>query len=144
MQNQLCRTLPPGWCLYDDPSRPRPSMSLSWNDVMGGLKTFGRGIGQGCQYVSQAEADRRSEICARCYLNVNVTGCASCQKAVQEVVRDKKSKQDALLRTCAVCKCFLRAKVHFPIETLDTENPGAQELYPDFCWLNKNSENFIG
>lgn len=142
MQEQICKTLPPGWCLYDDENRPRPSTVLSWDDVMAGLKTFGRWVGQGANYVAQPEADRRAEICSRCYLNVHVSGCAACQKAVQEIVRDKKSKYDHMLRTCAVCKCFLKAKVHFPLETLDTANPGVQEMYPDFCWLNKNSENY--
>jgi hypothetical protein len=56
---------------------------------------------------------------------------------------DLKSKNDDMLRTCAVCKCFLRAKVHFPIDTLDTESQKVQGMYPDFCWLNKESENYV-
>lgn len=144
MQTQLCQTLPPGWCMYDDPSRLRPSTSLSWNDVVSGVATFARWIKNGCKYVAQIEADRRAEICSRCYLNVNVQGCSGCQAALQEVVRDKHSKFDNALRTCAVCKCFLRAKVHFPIDTLDTHSEKAQELYPGFCWLNKTSENYRG
>jgi hypothetical protein len=144
MQRQFCETLPPGFCEYDDPNRPRPSVSLSWNDVMGGIETFGRWIRQGCNYVLQTEADRRAAVCARCYLNVNVSGCTGCQKAVQEIVRNKKSKYDHALRTCAVCKCFLRAKIHFPISTLDTDSATVQQMYPDFCWLNKDSENYRG
>jgi hypothetical protein len=144
MQNQLCQSLPPGWCRYDDDNRPRPTLSLSYNDVAGGLKTFARWIAGGCKYVSQEEADRRALICSRCYLNVNVQGCAGCQQAIQEVVRDKHSKHDASINTCAVCKCFLQAKVHFPIETLDTESQKVQSMYPGFCWLNKESENFHG
>jgi hypothetical protein len=144
MQHQLCLTLPPGWCAYDDDNRVRPSTSLEWNDVMEGLKTFARWIAQGCQYVAQSEADRRAEICSRCYLNVNVQGCTGCQKAVQEVVGAKSSKYDDALRTCAVCRCFLRAKVHFPISTLDTESRKMQQMYPGFCWLNKLSENYRG
>lgn len=142
MQDQLCRTLPPGWCNYDDPKRPRPSTSLTWNDVLIGVVTFTRWIAAGCKYVTQEEADRRALICSRCYLNVNVQGCSGCHKAVQEIVRNKKSKHDASLRSCAVCKCFLRAKVHFLISTLDTDNPGAQVMYPEFCWLKKGSENY--
>jgi len=144
MQHQLCLTLRPGFCLYDDPNRPRPSVGLSWNDVSSGLKTFARWIAKGCKYVSQAEADRRAEICSRCYLNVGVSGCSGCGQAVKEVIADKKSKYDAVLKSCAVCKCFLQAKVHFPIETLDTDNEKMQEMYPGFCWLNKESENYRG
>lgn len=142
MQNQLCQSLPPGWCLFDDPNRPRPQVSLSWNDVTGGLATFARWIAGGCKYVPQTEADRRAGVCSKCYLNVNVQGCAGCQKAVQEVVRDKHSRFDNALRSCAVCRCFLRAKVHFPIDTLLKEDESRQELYPSFCWLKKDGENY--
>jgi hypothetical protein len=144
MQNQLCSTLPPGFCNYPDPGRPRPSTSLTFDDVTGGVKTFARWIAQGAKYVSQREADRRALVCARCYLNVNVSGCAGCSKAVQEITGNKKSHYDSVLRTCAVCKCFLRAKVHFPLSTLDTENARVQEQYPDFCWLNKTGPNYRG
>lgn len=144
MQDQLCQSLPPGWCLYDDPSRPRPSTVLSWNDVSAGIKTFTRWIAKGAKFVEQREAERRAVICSRCYLNVNVQGCSGCQKAVVELVGDRKTHYDTALRSCAVCKCFLKAKVHFPIDTLDTQSEKAQELYPDFCWLNKESENYVG
>ena len=144
MQDQICKTLPPGWCLYDDPARPRPTVSLSWNDVASGVKTFAKWITGGMKFVDQKEADRRAAICSRCYLNVNVQGCSGCQEIVQEVVRNRKSKYDAALRTCAVCRCFLKAKVHFPIETLDTQSDKVQSMYPDFCWLNKSSENYHG
>jgi hypothetical protein len=142
MQEQLCLTLPPGWCLYDDDNRPRPTTSIGWDDVASGLKTFARWVGSGCKYVPQAEAERRAVICSRCYLNVNVQGCSGCHKAVAEVVRDKHTKLDLSLRACAVCKCFLKAKVHFPINTLDTSSPGVQGMYPGFCWLNRKSENY--
>src|SRR5689334_3454366 len=44
MQEQLCLLLPPGWCLYDDPNRPRASPGLEWSDIAGGLKTFSKWI----------------------------------------------------------------------------------------------------
>lgn len=143
MQHQLCLTLPPGWCKYDDDSRPRPSTSLEWNDVMRGLKTFGRWILTGRPYVNQAEADRRALVCTRCYLNVDVSGCSGCQKLVEDVVVDKHSKYDSSLRACAVCKCFLRAKIHFHLSDLEKdEDSRLQEMYPDFCWLKKGGENY--
>lgn len=144
MQKQLCEVLPPGFCHYENPEKSRPSVSLTWNDVAAGAATFARWIAKGCQYVSQSEADRRALICTRCYLNVNVAGCSGCQKTVQEIVRNKNSHYDSSLGTCAVCKCFLRAKVHFPLATLDTESEKVQEMYPDFCWLNKESPNYRG
>ena len=142
MQHQLCMTLPPGWCDYDDPNRPRPSTSLTWNDVAGGVATFTRWLAAGAKSVVQDEADRRALICSRCYLNVNVQGCAGCHKAVVEVVRNRKTKYDFALRSCAACRCFLRAKVHFPLSILDKSGVD-QALYPSFCWLKLNGPNRI-
>ncbi len=144
MQEQLCQTLEPGWCSFDDPNRIRPSTSLSWNDITNGIATFTRWIAAGCQYVAQDEADRRALVCSRCYLNVNVEGCAGCQKAVQEITRDRKSKYDFALRACGVCHCLLRAKIHFPQSILDKEQDSVQEQYPSFCWLKKDGANYRG
>lgn len=142
MEEQLCRTLPPGWCNYDDPNRPRALLSLGWEDVMGALNTFKNWIAGGVRVVEQGEADRRALVCAHCYFNTHVSGCAACQKLVAEVVGQLKTKYDFALKSCAVCKCVLRAKVHFPYETLDRENEKLQELYPDHCWLKKTGPNY--
>ena len=145
MQDQLCQSLPPGWCNYDNDQRPRASTSLGWGDVLVGIKTFSEWISKGAQFVSQEEADRRALVCSRCYLNVNVTGCSSCQKMVEEVVRGQKTKYDFALKACGVCMCFLRAKVHFPLEILENNaTEHSRAVYPQisWCWLNKNSENY--
>jgi hypothetical protein len=142
MQEQLCLTLPPGWCNYDDPNRPRVSPGLGWDNVMEGLKTFALWMKQGFGFASRAEAERRALICSRCYLNVQVSGCSSCQKAVEETVGKRRTKYDFSLRACAVCKCFLRAKVHFPLDILDRENEKLQEVYPQHCWLKKDGPNY--
>lgn len=144
MQHQLCQTLEPGWCNWDSDSRPRVSTSLGWGDVMNGLQTFTNWIGSGMAYVSQGEADRRAEICAKCVYNVHVSGCSVCQKLVEEVVKNKRSKYDSYLKACAICRCFLRAKIHFKINTLAKDIERHQDLYSqvDHCWLNKNGDNF--
>lgn len=142
MQHQLCLSLPPGFCMYDDPNRPRPSTTLTWADVQGGVKTFAKWIAGGMKYVEQKEAERRALICSRCYLNVHVQGCTACKAAVKEITRFQRTKSDASLRACAVCKCLLQAKVHFPISTLDTSDEKVQSMYPEFCWLKKTGENY--
>lgn len=141
MQQQLCLTLPPGWCNYDDPNRPRVNLSLNWDDVKAGLSTFSQWVTQGCRYVPKEEAERRALICSRCYMNTNVSGCAACHAAVQYITKSRSTKYDQYLRACGVCKCLLKAKVHFPLSTLDKEAPGVQELYPEFCWLKQNGPN---
>src|SRR5438105_13635164 len=40
MEAQLCETLPPGWCEYDNPNRPRLDMQFTWIVVEAGSKTF--------------------------------------------------------------------------------------------------------
>ena len=136
MEDQLCQTLEPGWCNYDNDARPRVTTNLGWGDVMEGIQTFTKWIKSGFAYVSQGEADRRAEICARCYLNTNVSGCGTCQKLVEEVVGNKKTKYDSYLKACSVCKCFLRAKVHFPISTLGDAH---QEVYSQIRTLLEQS-----
>lgn len=142
METQLCQTLEPGWCNYDDPGRPRVNTSLGWDDIQSGIATFSKWALRGAPVVTQEEANRRALICSRCYLNVNVSGCSGCHKIAKELLRNKHSKYDFALRACAVCKCLLRAKVHFPISTLDRKDSAVQSLYPTHCWLNKTSENF--
>jgi hypothetical protein len=144
MQHQLCLTLPPGWCLYDDPMRPRPTLSLSFSDLQKGIETFSNWIARGKEEVTQAEAERRALVCSRCYLNVNVSGCSGCQPLLTTILGLRKTKYDASLRSCAVCRCFLRAKVHFPISALDKVSAGVQEMYPGHCWLNRQSDNYRG
>jgi hypothetical protein len=143
MEDQLCQTQEPGRCMYDDPNRPRVSTSFGWDDVVQGLTVFKEWLLGGRERVEQVEAERRGEICTRCFMNVNVQGCAGCQKLVAEVSGKLKSKNDFALRSCAVCKCFLKLKVHFPLQLLlDNEDEKLQSLYPSHCWLKRGGENF--
>lgn len=143
MQEQLCMTLPPGWCNYDPPNAVTVH-DLDWPDVMAAAARFSGWLLKGMPTVDQNEADRRAMICTRCYLNVHVGGCSVCQAAVAKLSEGLTSKHDAYLKSCAACKCNLKAKVHFPISSLDKENPGVQKLYPDHCWLNKSGVNYRG
>ena len=141
MEEQLCQTLPPSWCRYDDPNRARPNVNLGWQDVQNALQTFVSWLKGGLKTVSQDEAERRALICSRCYLNVNVEGCAGCQQLVREI--SKSTKHDSHLRACAVCKCVLKAMVHFRIEDL-VKTTAQKDLYCNVshCWLNPNGENY--
>ena len=142
MEDQLCKTLPPGWCNYASGNRIRPSTALDWSAVSQGLKVFSGWIVQGRATVKQAEADRRALICSRCYLNVHISGCSGCQRLVADVLTGKSCKYDFALRGCAVCKCVLKAKIHFPLSLLDTQSGKMQSMYPDFCWLKKGGDNY--
>jgi hypothetical protein len=141
-EDQLCRTLDPSWCTYDPLGRPRVSASLDWDSVQNGLGTFARWFASGFKVVEKAEAERRALICGRCYLNVHVAGCPGCHQLASAITLKHSTRYDSSLKGCAVCKCLLRAKVHVPISILDTYAPGVQSLYPNHCWLNKESENY--
>lgn len=146
MEHQLCQTLEPGWCSFDDPDRPRPRTNMTWDDVEAGAKTFLRWITQGMQFVDKTEAERRALICSRCYLNVNVTGCSACKTVVSTMTKtlNRETKYDFALRNCGACRCFLKAKVWFPLEVFDKESFTVQSQYPIHCWLNKQSDNYRG
>lgn len=144
MEEQLCLTLPPGWCNYDHDNRPRPEMEVDWKDVLRGAQALSDWVTHGARIVPTKEAERRAQICTRCYLNVHMGGCSICQAAVERLANVlPRTTQDVHLRTCAACKCALRMKVHFPNEILDKENPGVQKLYPEHCWLNRNGPNYV-
>lgn len=145
MQEQLCLCLPPGWCSYDIPGRARAQMQLDWKDVLRGAESLSRWMAGGAAMVDKKEAERRAEICTRCYYNVPMSGCSICQGVVEKLAGKLPStRSDRYLQSCAACKCSLRMKVHFPLEILDKENPGVQELYPQHCWLRKGGPNYGG
>ena len=145
MEEQLCKTLPSGWCNYDDPSRPRVLASLGWEDVVGALNTFKEWLHSGRLRVDRSEADRRALICSRCYFNVHVSGCAGCQRLISEVVGQLRTSSDHALKSCAVCKCVLKAMVHLRVEDL-RKTASQKDLYLQVghCWLNPGSENYRG
>lgn len=142
LEEQLCLTLPPGWCNYDDPNRPRPNTELDWNDVLRGVDAYSQYVLKGFAQVDKDEADRRALICSRCYLNVNISGCSACRAVADKLASQFNSKYDYALKYCAACKCTLRAKVHFPLDILDREGAEVKQLYPEHCWLNKNGPNY--
>ena len=138
MEDQLCQTLEPGWCMHDDPNRPRPSLVLDWDDIQRGIATFTSWAIRGGGFVEKEEAERRALICSRCYLNTSVSGCSLCHAAALKAVQGRSTKYDNSLNACAVCKCLLKAKVWFPLSALDRDREERQSLYPEFCWLKKS------
>lgn len=144
MEEQLCSTLPAGWCEEFDPNRIEPLTRMHRGDVLEGMKVFAKWAVQKAPYVSQVEAERRADICSRCHLNVQVLGCSSCHAIADELTKKVSTSKDGNLIACAVCKCLLRAKVWFPLPILETvDNEWKQKTYPKFCWLKKGGENYV-
>lgn len=146
-EDQLCQLLPPGFCEYEDPSRPKIDTNFGWGDVEQGSKTLFEWATQGLPLVSQDEAERRAKICANCYANIRVTGCGvSCRELIRNIVGwfvKRKTSSDESLNSCGVCHCFLKSKVHVPLEVIEKyDNPSLQPMYPKWCWLRKDSDNY--
>lgn len=143
MEDQLCGTIPPEWCLQVDPNRPFVSTRFGWQDVQDGLNTFLSWISGGTKLVTQEEADRRAKICSACYLNVHVEGCATCHKLAAALTWNRATAYDNNLKACAVCHCLLKAACHFPINDLESgDSEEHQKQYPSFCWRKRNGENY--
>lgn len=145
-EDQLCRSLPPGWCEQDaGEANTSVNTRFGWDEFAAGMKAFGRLMLGGFNFVAQPEANRRAAICSACFFNVGLAGCGTCRKMASLITGDvaqKKTPYDYKLQACGVCQCALTALVHFPMDALET-TPEKQAQYPDFCWQNRISENFL-
>lgn len=150
-QEQLCETLPPGWCQHpksEQKAHRYVNTRLKWSDIVAGIKPYiGFMLGG---TASQAEADRRARICSSCYLRVQPQGCGACVKIARLItgnVAGKKTAHDHHLvnRACGVCACPVASLVWFPMPTLEkpeVDSPEKQQLYPPFCWRKRDGENY--
>lgn len=145
MEEQLCASLPAGQCEEFDPSRVEPLTRIHRGDIIEGMKVFWEWFREGRPLVEQAEAERRAAICSSCYLNVQVIGCSSCHEVAEGLTAKVSTKLDDKLIACSVCKCALKAKVHFPLSTLESvDSEWKQKNYAPLCWLKKDSVNYAG
>jgi hypothetical protein len=141
IREQLCSQLPPGWCVNEDPNHVerRRNGNLGFNELLAATKALIRFKAAGSEKVSAEEAERRANICATCYENGDVPGCTPCNSPalgslVESIVGATPTLNDARLKSCAVCGCHLKAKVHVPLQFLDTTSYD----YPDWCWMKGN------
>lgn len=147
LNDQICQTLPPEFCQGTDPNRPWVDPRFSLGDVLAAMKVFASWVASGLGFVSQDEATRRARICVGCYNNLNVPGCGACYqlgKVITGTLAQRKTPHDDALKVCGVCRCLNRAQVHIPLENLAAkDSPEKQALYPAFCWLKQNGENYL-
>lgn len=146
LNTELCAQLPPEWCEGSDPHRPWVDIRFSLTDVGDAMRVFANLALSGFNLVSQDEATRRARICVGCYNNVNVQGCGACQKLgsfITGSLAQRKTPHDEALNVCGVCRCLNKAQVHVPIDSLAAkDSPEKQALYPSFCWLKQDGENY--
>lgn len=90
------------------------------------------------ELVSEEEANRRAEICAKCPLQISTSGCWGCKGIagmLPSIAGARKTIYDAQLRACGVCGCYNAVSVHLPVEV----QQDAHLNFPDYCW--KKAQN---
>ena len=127
------------WCERDPKRCVKGKMPvMSQNPAV----TFGHAllslVKNGMKPVEQELALRRAKICAttcKGKLNLKLTKCNSCLQGVARITKmligTRSTIYDKQLNQCAVCKCDLKQKIHYPL------NEGDKNVYPDYCWVTK-------
>lgn len=141
-EDQLCRVLPPGLCLYGDGAKPNATVDtrMSVETMAKGMNVLIGVLTDPDPLVSQELAESRARTCASCVCNVNIHGCASCYAvadAVAHVRGARKTEADSVLRTCACCACHNRAQVWIKPELLKKGVGGKQMdnlRSMEHCW----------
>lgn len=115
--------------------------TLTAADVTRFLKVMAAWI-KNREMVSQAEAERRAEICVGCRYNVPVTGCSVCQGIagkIANLIGSRTTRLDSQLRGCAVCACENKAQVHLPLDIL-ARGANPTTAYPEWCWKRATAD----
>jgi hypothetical protein len=151
VEDQLCRQLPPGWCVYTDGSPGKGFVpNLSAEKILKGIKSLYQMMNESIKgndvFVAQEEANKRAEICSRCYYNMNANFCAGCgigqsiTSAVGLVKGKRTTPSDNELKSCGICGCKNDVIVHVDKKLLlSNENLETTEARPSWCWLKNNN-----
>lgn len=151
-EDQLCGLLPPEWCKYEaGDKKPVNLRRLGVSDVKRWASAVTARLKSGDDLVSPAEAERRASICVRCPYNLTLPGCAGCSGLAKLVAKiatpgmaNKKTSEDSRLKSCAVCGCFGKIMVHFPLSILSDEDAIMQDSFPEHCWRKIGGINHAG
>jgi hypothetical protein len=151
VENQLCQKMPAGWCHYID-GTPAQGITpvLSFENILKGITSLSKMAMEAVKgedvYVDQNEAERRADICSRCYYNMNASFCMGCGGArvildlVGEVRGSRTTTKDYMLQNCGVCGCRNDAIVHVKKNILlSGENSDTTNKRPNWCWLKNDS-----
>lgn len=91
------------------------------------------------QLVSQDEANKRAETCAKCPLQVSVSGCWGCKGIaglIPHIAGAKTTPFDMQLKACGICGCYNAVSVHLPLNVQQDSNLE----FPDYCWKKVQNE----
>jgi len=146
VEDQLCRQLPPGWCVYNGVPATGITPDLSAEKVLKGIKSlaamFVSVIKGEDPFVDGNTANERAKICSRCYYNMNTPYCGGCgvgneiRELVSNVKGGRTTPYDQFLKACGICGCKNEAIVHVNRNLLlSGEKSETTAARPDWCWL---------
>ena len=153
VEDQMCRSLPDGWCtLSDGKEVPAFESVMSADNIIKAIKSLAAmastAITGGEVFVEQDEANIRASICARCYMNVDAgfcMGCGSMQQVTELIGKVRGARttdSDQFLSNCGICGCQNKAIVHVKRKLLlSGEKQETTDKRPDWCWLKSDDLN---
>lgn len=115
-----------------------------WQTLVRGTRTLFDHLANGKKVVDRTEAERRAAICAGCEFNLQPQDCKSCRsRTIDDAVRaitggNLTTTKDNALHSCYWCGCFLKAKVHVPLEIIQRyQDETLNTNLPAKCWGKK-------
>src|SRR4029078_8964522 len=117
--------------------------AMMLSDVLNGTRALAKWFVHGS--VSNEEIVRRTYSCNDVPQTVRIHGCTGCAgaplHALMNAIVVKPLPSDAVLQSCAICKCSLKAKVRMQLDdVLPSMSEAQRAALPDACWLVAGSE----
>lgn len=145
IEEQICQRVGHEWC--EHMKAGQWGFSISFDRIKAGtvaLLGWAKAAFSGEDpYTDEAEANRRAEICSRCWANKAITGCYGCGLAdairgmLVEAKGSRRTAIDDKLHACLVCGCSNAAQVWIKPEILAKGITDHQrECYSEIpaCW----------
>ena len=118
--------------------------------VVAGVKAVALWLGDGLKPVAQELAEQRAVTCSNCPKNGDPTFLERLSAIGAEEIRTMmairgdlgvKTQRDSQLQTCTACGCYLKLKVHCPIQHVTaTMNVVVRAELHSACWILSESE----
>lgn len=147
VEDQICKRVGGQWC---DPMKLGEwGFSITLDKIQAGTKAlfaWGKAAFTGQDpYVDQNEANRRADICSKCWANKSIPGCIGCgaldklRELLVEAKGSRNTPYDDKLAACLVCGCSNAAQVWIKPEILGGAMSDHQRgCYAEIsnCWKN--------
>ncbi len=122
-------------CVTENGSRAyAPGRKWNLADVRSFLHTIQGLATSGDKFVSQEEAERRAEICARCPMNRDIPECWTCggvTALIRTIKGDRNTSRDNDLKVCNSCGCDIKTKVFINKDLMKRDDV----TWNPTCWM---------